>query len=490
MKRRLYILVGLTLAFMLPTETWAVTPIFRHLRALTRHGVAVSAEAVLLDHNRLLGSIAPKKRLTPASLTKLYTTAAALNRWGPKHHFVTRLVTTAGVSDKGVLDGDLIFDGAGDPGFDARDLWQLAQNLANRRIHEIKGRLVIDQARFGPVNCISVDRCRAETHTAHAYNALLSAAGVDYGNWCVSVIPAERAGQPATAMPCHGQRGVVHIANSVVTVSSSRHVRISATRATDDQGDTVRVSGHIPAGAEPRRVYLAASDPARQTGRLLLSILRRSGIRVRHGFTVNNTPVPATARTLAQVKGLPLQAMLEKMLTYSNNYMADTLALDLARPDAPLQASLTDAGQALETFAGHLRNARGLDPPAPVFLSGSGLTVQNRVSAQDLITLLRDMYYRPALFPAFLGALSVPQSSPMHMLKGGDSTWLKQVMVKTGSLNNPVSVLGVAGYFRTRSGRWGAFAVITNGTTARPHVAWFKAMRAIEDDISALVGGV
>lgn len=444
----------------------------------------------MLGHDRLLASLAPQKRLTPASLTKLYTTAAALNRWGPKYRFTTRLVTTASIDAKGVLDGNLIFDGAGAPGLDAQDLWQLAQSLSNRGVHSVSGQLVINQSRFGPVGCISADRCRAETHTSHAYNALLSAAGVDYGNWCVSVVPAERPGQPAAALPCHGQRGVVHISNSVTTVSSSRRTRISARRVTNDQGDTVDVSGHIPAGSQPRKIYLAASDPARQTARLLLSILERSGIRVRGGSSVSNATVPADARTLAQVKGLPLQALLERMLTYSNNYMADTLALDLAQPVAPLQASLNDAGLALATFAGHLRDVGGIDPPPPVFLSGSGLTVQNRMSARDLIVLLRAMYHRPALFPAFLGALSVPQSSPMHMLKGGDSVWLKQVMVKTGSLNNPVSVLGVAGYFRTRSGRWGAFAVITNGTTSHPHVPWFKAMRAIEDDISTMIGGV
>jgi len=481
-----YVFALLALLCLPPIQAHARTLAFSHLRRLANHGVAVSAEAVLLEHDRLLGSVDAGKRLTPASLTKLYTTAAALERWGPKHHFTTRLLTTAS-QDKGVLEGDIIFAGAGDPGLQARDLWQLAQNLNNRGIRRVTGRLIINQSRFGPVNCISEDRCHAHTHTAHAYNALLSAAGVDYGNWCVSVIPAQRAGRPAKAVPCHGQRGVVEIANSVRTVSASRSPWLKASRSTDQQGDTVRVSGRIPAGDQPQRIYLAASNPAHQTGRLLMRILRTSGVRVDGGLSVQQSALPADARTLAQVRGRPLQALLERMLTYSNNYMADTLALDLAHRSSPVQASLRDGGETLEAFAASLKNARGMDPPPPVLLSGSGLTVQNRVSARDLILLLRAMYHRPALFPAFLGALSVPQSSPMHMLKGGDSLWLKQVMVKTGSLNDPVSVLGVAGYFRTASGRWGAFAALTNGTAAHPHVAWFKAMRAIEDDVSELI---
>lgn len=460
--------------------------VFIHLRALARRGVAVSAEAVLLGPYRPLDALDAGRRLVPASLTKLYTTAAALQRWGPKHRFVTRLVTTGALSN-GVLQGNLILQGDGDPGLDAGDLWQLAQSLNNHGVRRVSGQLIVDESRFGPVKCISEDRCHAETHTEHAYNALLSAAGVDYGNWCVAVMPAQQVGRAALVAPCHGQRGVVHIDSRVKTVSAARSPSISASRTTDAGGDIIHLRGDIPAGGSQQRIYLAASDPARQTARLLLHILQGSGVKVSRGFRISRKPVSASARTLSQVKSPTLQAMLERMLTYSNNYMADTLALDLAHRRVPIQASLRDGGRVLERFAARLRLPDGRDPARPVFLSGSGLTVQNRVSAQDLIALLRALYHRPALFPAFVGALSVPQSSPMHMLKGGDSRWLRQVMVKTGSLNDPVSVLGVAGYFRTRDGRWGAFAAITNGTARRPHVAWFKAMRAIEDDVARLV---
>ncbi|HDJ86108.1 MAG TPA: D-alanyl-D-alanine carboxypeptidase/D-alanyl-D-alanine-endopeptidase, partial [Chromatiales bacterium] len=60
-------------------------------RLQARLGVATSALVVRLDEHRTLAAIDPKTRLIPASLTKLYTAAAALHRWGPDHRFVTRL---------------------------------------------------------------------------------------------------------------------------------------------------------------------------------------------------------------------------------------------------------------------------------------------------------------------------------------------------------------------------------------------------------------
>ena len=222
-----------------------------------------------------------------------------------------------------------------------------------------------------------------------------------------------------------------------------------------------------------------------------MSLLAAQGGRVDDPARVVSHPL-ANLVPLVAVKGSMLGHEFSVIMHYSNGYMADVLALGLGLEragdsDPPL---LADAGAALGRFSAAMDRAARIPGAAPrgtpVIASGSGLTPANRLSASDVVALLTRMYHSPDLFPPYLAALSVPRGAPMRMLRGGNRVWLTQTAVKTGSMNEPVSVLGVAGYFRTRDGGWGAFAVLVNGTRRRPHFAWYQAMVAIEHDIAGL----
>jgi len=129
---------------------------FNRLGQLQNKGFAISAEARLLDAgaNVLLGSITPDRQLSPASVTKAYLAAAALNRFGPQHRFTSQLVS-AGSVEGGVLRGDLVFEGGGDPGLTTENLWRLVQRLYLSGVREVDGALVVSQWRFGSVDCIT-----------------------------------------------------------------------------------------------------------------------------------------------------------------------------------------------------------------------------------------------------------------------------------------------------------------------------------------------
>lgn len=478
-----------------------------HLAALERSGAAVSASAVDLERNTVLGQLNAGERLTPASLTKLATAAAVLDAWPPAKILQTRLVSGARLAGD-TLEGDLILEGAGDPSLDDHSLWILATQLLGTGVAHVRGRLIVDPAPFGRVDCATEDRCQALRRSDTAYNAPVAAVGVDFGNWCVDVRPT-RPGALARVRGCGVAVLPIPVEGVIRTISTHGRQTLWVERVTDSAGDRLRVGGDVPAG-DPQQIYRSMSDPARGAGLLLEETLHEIGIRIDGPIVVRSRsdPLPRNIAVLAQVGGLPLREQVERMLRYSNNYVADVLSLDLAASSTerrPLR--LADAGSLLADFlarAGRSARIVRLDgrersrrigrahlsdraPGEPVLLSGSGLTTQNRVSASDLTALLEHEYRDTRHFPVFYGSLVVPRDGPFVFLRGGSTAWLDRVALKTGTLDNPVSVCGIAGYLRKRDGGWIAFAAIVNGTARRRHVPLYEAIDAEEADVEDLL---
>ena len=451
------------------------------LTELARTGVQVSAAAIDLDHNLVLDQLHGDSRLTPASLTKLVTAAVALGQWAPDKVFHTRLMTSGAIID-GELRGDLTLLGGGDPSLDDQSFWNLAAQLRGAGVTRVSGRLVVIPAPFGPLGCETQDRCDAMRRSDRSYNAPLGALGVDYGNWCVMVRPTA-PGEAAAVQGCGVTRLPIAIEGSIRTVIATARQTFWMERVTDAAGDRLRVGGDIPMGPA-QQDYRAMSDPVRGSGLLLKEMLREIGLRV-DGEVVLETTAPApTFRVLADTQGLALNEQLGRMLRYSNNYIADVLTLDAAADMGGSPTQLSDAAQVLSNFVTQLGHTGGLPP---LLHSGSGLTPENVLSANDLVSVLAHVYRDTRRFPAYYGGLVVPRDAPFGFLREGSEAWLDRVALKTGSMDEPHSVLGIAGYLRKRDGGWIAFAAIVNGGEARPHVPLREALQAARRDVDELL---
>lgn len=457
---------------------------WRHLGDLERSGAAVSASAVDLESGAVIEQLNAGEPLRPASLTKLVTAAAALDAWSPARIFLTRLVSRGRIVGD-TLEGDLVLEGAGDPSLDDHSLWVLAAQLRGAGISRVAGRLIVDPSPFGLVGCETLDRCAALHRSDTAYNAPVAAVGVDFGSWCMDVRPT-RPGALATIRGCGVARLPVPVEGVIRTTGARSHQTFWVERVTDEGGDQLHVGGEIPMG-DPQEVYRAMSDPAQGAGLLLAETLHEIGIRIDGSVVVRTDPALGDARVLAEVGGLQLDEQIGRMLRYSNNYMADVLSLDLAAAasgERPL--TLSDAGSLLAQFVsriGRLDGAAG----QPVLLSGSGLTPQNRLSASDLVALLAHEYHDTRHFPVFYGSLVVPRDAPFAFLRSGSNAWLDRVALKTGTMDDPVSVCGIAGFLRKRDGGWIAFAAIVNGSSRRRHIPLGQALEAEESDVNALL---
>jgi D-alanyl-D-alanine carboxypeptidase/D-alanyl-D-alanine-endopeptidase (penicillin-binding protein 4) len=247
-------------------------------------------------------------------------------------------------------------------------------------------------------------------------------------------------------------------------------------RSTEGDQDRLRVGGSIPEGEE-RHIHRAMSDPAQGAGLLLRAILGQLGIVVSGSVETTSGPQSGLVE-LAGIDGLPLVESVGRMMRYSNNYIADVTTMNVALVRlGPGQRSLAEASRSLTP---------GVASP-PLLFSGSGLTTESRVSAQNLVDTLTAMYRDTRRFPAFYGTLVVPHDAPFAYLRGGTPDWQDRVALKTGSLSEPVPVFGLAGYLRKRSGGLIAFAMLVNGTPRLPDLTTDRSLRAMRADLAALL---
>jgi D-alanyl-D-alanine carboxypeptidase/D-alanyl-D-alanine-endopeptidase (penicillin-binding protein 4) len=445
---------------------------FEHLARLTARGARVSALVQDLDRDQPAAQMAPALRLTPASLSKILVAAAALDMWPPDKTFATTLSARAAPAD-GTVRGDLVLHSEGDATLDETTLWALAAQLRAQGIHHITGRVLVERAPFGELGCDTIDRCNGLRRSTRAYNAAPSAIGVNYGSWCIAA-RATAGATRATVSGCASGELPIPLTGSVRV--STQGPALSVERSTDEHGDRISVGGSIAPGAE-RMVHRAMSDPAAGAGQILRSILLQTGVIV-DGDVETTVDAGATPQLLAKVDGLLLQEQIGRMMRWSNNYIADVLTMGIALArTGTAPASLAAAAGGLAALAGD----------GAIMQSGSGLTTSNRLSAQDLVRVLLHEYHDPRHFPAFYGSLVVPRDASFDYLNEGNADWLDRVALKTGSLTDPVSVNGIAGYLRKKNGGLMAFAIIVNGSDRLPQVPHSEALAAARKDLEALL---
>jgi D-alanyl-D-alanine carboxypeptidase/D-alanyl-D-alanine-endopeptidase (penicillin-binding protein 4) len=270
-----------------------------------------------------------------------------------------------------------------------------------------------------------------------------------------------------------------------VQVSSSGRA-LAVDRRTDEHGDSIAVSGSIAAGTEAI-VHRAMSDPVAGAGLILRSILQQTGVTVDGGVetTVN---VADAQRVLAKVDGLLLQEQVGRMMRWSNNYIADVLTMNLAlAQNSSAPASLAEASRGLTELVLHANGNATAGSGAPVMESGSGLSTTNRLSARDLVNVLRMQFRDARRFPAFYGSFVVPRDAAFDYLQDGSPDWQERVALKTGSLSEPYSVMGISGYMRKKNGGWMAFAIIVNGSERLPQIARDRTLGAARNDLVTLL---
>jgi D-alanyl-D-alanine carboxypeptidase/D-alanyl-D-alanine-endopeptidase (penicillin-binding protein 4) len=146
------------------------------------------------EHQEIVYDLNSKKKMIPASISKVATSSAVLEYFPPGYKFKTQLVSSGTIQDK-VLKGDLYLKGGGDPSFVSENMWFLVNNFKRNEIQKIEGDVVVDDSLFDPKR---YDSSRQPERVDRAYDAPVGAMSFNWNSINIFVRPAEKAGEPAT----------------------------------------------------------------------------------------------------------------------------------------------------------------------------------------------------------------------------------------------------------------------------------------------------
>ena len=431
--------VGLAGSVSLASPAEVLGPV---LAPLTAKGAYASADVVRLGDQQELYALNPTQLLMPASVVKLFTSAAALALYGPERRLVTEVLAPPKSRRNGTLAGPVFLKGGGDPFLDLTGLDALAVMLRLQGITKIEGAIVADASAFnGPAVGGDWDPADLEQPYAAPASALNLC-----GNVVSIVVTPTRPGRPPL-VSLEPDAGHLSVTNQAVTSSRSHSPRL--TRVGD--ADRFLLTGNVRRGAG---FLVPLRDPAFFTAAVFKHRLQRKGIEVLGSVTLGSTP--AEAEALASLNSPPLADIVSRTNKESLNYAAEVL---LRLCGAPFDGKNTaDAGlRVVHRFA-------ALAGATPIALTdGCGLSRSSRVSARAL-TLLLDYAYRQPWAAAFYGSLPVAGQDGTLATRMREPPACGRVLAKTGTLTG---VSALAGYVRGDDGPVLAFALlINNGPSA------------------------
>ena len=413
-----------------------------------------------LDTGDLLYGHDAAKLMMPASNMKVLTLAAAAETLGWEFRYTTTL-ETSGAVDGGVLHGDLIVRGSGDPTINTRasrarqviDEWVAALTAAG--IQHIEGRIIGNDQAFDDEN---LGAGWAWDDLQYSYAAPIGALQYDENTAALTILPGTADGQPAsvTIEPGSG----FQLLNRVMTAAPGTAITIDYKRHLEQP--ILEVTGRVPLGSGPVVRSVAVVNPTLFFAQALKDALAARGINA-SGPAADFDDVaaeiaahggPGMPRVLVATQSPPLSDIATVMMKVSQNLYAETLLKTIGAARGGL--GTVAAG---ETVLKGLLKAWGVADDAYVAIDGSGLSRYNYVTAETMVAVLEHMYRDPRHRDAFIATL------PIAGRDGTISTRLRKTyaegnaVAKTGSIAN---VRSLSGFVKTRDGEMLVFSILAN----------------------------
>jgi D-alanyl-D-alanine carboxypeptidase/D-alanyl-D-alanine-endopeptidase (penicillin-binding protein 4) len=376
--------------------------------------------------------------MNPASVMKLVTTYAALDLLGPAYSWKTPVYADGPIAN-GVLKGNLIIQGQGDPKLVMERLWLLLRRVQGLGIKSISGDILLDRSTFSnaPQNPGDFDG-----EALRPYNALPDALLVNFKSVVMTLVPLP--GGASASINYDPPLAGVQMQSSV-PLSAASPAGCGDFRALlkAELADPLRIAfkGSYPAACGEKVWSVAYSDPASFAPRAIAALWQEMGGKL--GGRVRDGLITPGLKPLFELESPPLAEVVRDINKYSNNLMAQQLFLTLSL-QRPGGASNEGSREAVRAWWQQRFGAQD----APVLDNGSGLSRQERITPQALARMLQTAYASSAM-PELMASLPIAgvdgtlKRSKSPISQGG-------AHLKSGTLRDATAL---AGYVDAPGGR-------------------------------------
>jgi len=377
----------------------------------------------------------------PASVTKAITAIYALKTLGGDFRFSTRLLATGPV-ENGILKGDLILTGGGDPTLDTDALAAMAAEMKRKGVREVRGVFRV----WG--GALPFERVIDPTQPEHVgYNPSVSGLSLNFNRVHFEWKRASNGYSVTMDARSSAHRPAVTIARMAI---ARREGPVYTYRDGGDHDAWTVASGALGNGGAR---WLPVRKPEAYAGEVFASFARSHGIVLKPGGALTRAP---EGEALVVHRSVPLTDVLRDMLKYSNNLTAELVGMSATAKRTGSAQSLSASAREMSRWA---RSDLGMEGAALV--DHSGLGERSRLSADAMARALVRVRSEGALhrilkdFPLRDGNGRVDRGHPI------------KVMAKTGTL---YFVSSLAGYITAPDGTEMAFAIFSANTANRARI--------------------
>jgi D-alanyl-D-alanine carboxypeptidase/D-alanyl-D-alanine-endopeptidase (penicillin-binding protein 4) len=431
-------------------------------------GALFGVKVVSLDTGATIFEQNAHKLFSPASVSKLYTMALALDRLGSDYRIKTSLYAASKPNHRGTLRGDLIVYGRGDPTINTRfhdgNLFKAFEPfvgaLTNAGLKRVAGDIMADASFFRGPEFGSGWAC---DDLQYYYGAEISALTINDNRLLAIVKPGERPGDPC-ALALSPPTTFLSFSNLSQTAPVDARQTISFYRPLNE--NVIYASGKMPIGTNRFSDDVTVHNPAGMFAWFLKETLARRGITVSGRVrTVNwldrgTTPLDCAKMVeLGSVQSLPLRDIVREVLKISQNLYADLLLAHVGEvcrtPEDPADMTSEDLG--IRELRKFLTQA-GVSTNEVFFEEGSGLSRDNLTTPDATVALLKYMS-RHKCADAYLDALPIAGVDGSIRNRMKNTPAAGNVRAKIGGLRwaNTIS-----GYVTTAAGEHLAFSLMLN----------------------------
>ncbi|MBU1356447.1 MAG: D-alanyl-D-alanine carboxypeptidase/D-alanyl-D-alanine-endopeptidase [Candidatus Edwardsbacteria bacterium] len=420
---------------------------------------------ISLDPEREIYSLNHSSLMMPASVNKLFVTAAAYRQLGVNYRFQTSIYGDS-IDNMGRIKGDLYLKGFGDPELKTADLEALAYRLRVMGLKQVSGDLIADAGHF---DTTSFGYGWMWDEGPYAYNAPVSALSLNRNTFEIGLRPGARPGRKPR-VELNPRTAYLSIDNKAITIKAGNKARIKADRSFIGAGDLVSITGTMAADEGINYLVRTVTNPALYCGTVFREALARNGIKI--AGTVRAGATPSEKPELTWHVSPPLYQIIRGMNKESDNFTAEMIFRQLGNGQDSLSPDPAKNNKLTEM----LKNM-GFGEESFRIADGSGLSRYNLCSAEQLVKVLTEVYRDPALRPELLASLPIAGTDGTLSRRLMEDEYKGIIRAKTGTLTG---VSSLAGFVSGPNNKTYCFAIMFNNYTSKAN-----AIRALQDSIVA-----